>query len=941
MTTPGHQARQNAADDGLPPGTGFPPGNGVPAEDDSAYAPADGALESDADSLPTERYPSHHPPASQYPGRRPDPDPYPDHRPGPDPYPGRRPAPDPYSGRRPAPDPYPGDLPAEDAYSGRRPAPDPYPDPRPAPDRRPARDPIPDRRLDTDRRRAQDAYPDRRPDQGQYPGPPPDAARYPDQVPEAGQYPRRRAESEQYRGYDPAIGQYPDARAERHPRNRPPAEPYPDYRHTEAGDAGYGAEGRAGRAAGYGSGENLHAGYDPASDHLHGRQSPGARGRHAAERSAPPDAEWTPPPAQAPEPAWTPPSTQASEPAWVPPIPGPPEPGFDAPTTRLWQIGWDAGDTRADEPSQREQEDWTISLAPQGAWPAAPPWDPPTIRLAPIPAAEEPRTAAPSVAGANVLRSSSTMAMGTVASRVTGFVRSAILIYALGTQLLGDAYNLSNTLPNIVYQFALGGIFTSVVVPLLVNAAKRNSDRGEAYDQRIFTLGVLALGAVTVLAMALAAPITAIYAGNIGTGRGGAAAYHLTLILAYFFIPQIFFYGVSSLAGAVLNARGSFASPMWTPVINNLVVIVVGLGFFAVAGSNQSPLTISGGEVVLLGVGTTLGIVLQTVAMIPSLRRVGFRWRPRYDFRRAEVSEIGHMGGWMFGYVLCTQIAFLVTTRLANSAGARAGQGQHAVGAGFAAYSNAYMLFQLPYAIVGISVITAMLPRMSAHAAEGRYRRMAADFSIATRLASVIVVPASLILAVLGAPLAEGVFGYGATTAASARYLGEIFAVFSLGLLPYMLFQQLLRVFYAMHDSRTPAYIGVVTMTVNILANLIAVAILPPGQVVAGLGAGFGVANLIGTAIAWRVISRRIGGLDGQRIRYTLVRMHGAAIPGALFAIAVSVMVGAIIPGGRLAALFTVAVGGTGALLMYVTFAKAIGIPELNDLVASVRRRLR
>jgi putative peptidoglycan lipid II flippase len=527
------------------------------------------------------------------------------------------------------------------------------------------------------------------------------------------------------------------------------------------------------------------------------------------------------------------------------------------------------------------------------------------------------------------------MAVGTIASRLTGFVRSAIILYALGSKFLGDAYNVANTLPNIVYNLALGGILTSVVVPLLVKAAKRSRDRGEAYDQRIFTLGVLALGAITVVATAAALPITSVYAGNIGN----AATYHLTIIFAYFFIPQIFFYGVSSLAGAILNARGSFAAPMWTPVINNMVVIVVGLAFIATAGLNRTPADISGAEVGLLGLGTTLGIVLQTVALIPSLRRVGFRWRPRYDFRRDEVSEIGRMSGWMFGYVMATQIAFLVTTRVANSAGARVSQ--QAAGAGFAAYSNAYMLFQLPYAIVGISVITAMLPRMSGHASEGRYRLVSSDFSTATRLASVIVVPASLILAVLGAPLAEGVFGYGSTSAASARYIGEIFALFSLGLLPFTLFQTQLRVFYAMRDSRTPALIGLLTMTVNIVANLIALAVLPPQHVVAGLGAGFGLASLAGTAAAWRVLGRRIGGLDGYRIRNSLVRMFAAAIPAAIFAVAVSVMVGAVFSGGRIAALLTVAVGGTGAMFLYLLFSKAFDVRELTELTTTVRARLR
>ncbi len=535
----------------------------------------------------------------------------------------------------------------------------------------------------------------------------------------------------------------------------------------------------------------------------------------------------------------------------------------------------------------------------------------------------------------SLLRSSGVMAMGTIASRITGFVRSAILIYAIGTHDLGNSYNLANTIPNIVYNLALGGILTSVVVPLLVNAAKRDRDRGEAYDQRIFTLGVLALGAITVVATLAAEPIASLYASNIGS----PAAYHLTVIFAYFFIPQIFFYGVSSLAGAILNARGSFAAPMWTPVINNVVVILVGLAFMVTAGLDRTPENITAGQIQLLGIGTTLGIVLQTAGLVPSLRRVGFRWHPRHDFRRTEVSEIGRMSGWMFGYVLTTQIAFLVTTRVANTAGARVSQ--QAAGAGIAAYSNAYMLFQLPYAIVGISVITALLPRMSAHASERRYGLVSADFSTATRVASVIVVPAALVLAVLGTPLAEGVFGYGSTSIASARYVGEVFAVFSLGLLPYMLFQLLLRVFYAMHDSRTPALISVITMVINITANLVALAVLPPQHVVAGLGAGFGVANLVGTAIAWRVLSRRVGGLDGRRVGSALARMHAAAIPGVIFAIAVSVMVGAVIPGGRIAALLTVALGGSGAMLLYVLFAKAFGVAELDDLTASVRARLR
>ncbi len=535
--------------------------------------------------------------------------------------------------------------------------------------------------------------------------------------------------------------------------------------------------------------------------------------------------------------------------------------------------------------------------------------------------------------GPSLARSSGVMALGTIASRFTGFLRTAVLLYAIGTQNLGDAYNVANNLPNAVYNLALGGILTSVVVPLLVNAARTNKDGGEAYDQRIFTLGVIALGGITVIATAAAIPITAIY----GHGMPNAATYHLTVIFTYFFMPQIFFYGVSSLASAILNARGSFASPMWTPAVNNVVVILAGIALIAVAGTNRTPQNISAGEIQLLAIGTTLGIVLQTVALWPSLRRVGFHWRPRFDFRRAEVAEIGRMSGWMFVYIVATQLSFVTTTIVSNDAGARVCK--TCAGAGYAAFSNAWQLFQLPYAIVGVSVITAMLPRMSAHAAGGAHRLLTRDFSTATRLSSVIIVPSAMILAVLGPSLAQGIFGHGSTSAASARYLGVIFGVFCLGLLPYTLFNLLLRAFYAMHDSRTPALIGVVSMAVRIVLGFGALLVLSPADVVAGLGIGFGVSSLVMAVWLWRILSRRVGGLDTSRINKTLLRMHLAAVPGMIFAIAVSVIIDRITPATTVTSLAIVAIGGGGGLLLYLLAARFLNVTEVSELTRSVRTR--
>jgi putative peptidoglycan lipid II flippase len=530
----------------------------------------------------------------------------------------------------------------------------------------------------------------------------------------------------------------------------------------------------------------------------------------------------------------------------------------------------------------------------------------------------------------NVVRSSGVMALGTLASRGTGFLRTLMLVYALGEFAVANAYNNANTLPNTVYDLMLGGILTSIVVPLLVNAAKRDADGGEAYDQRMFTLATIALFALTLVATLAAPLLVDLYARAItGPER------HLMVVWAYFFIPQIFFYGVSSLAGGVLNARGHFAAPMWTPVLNNIVVTGVLLLFIVGGGIGVSSTAITTSEVQLLGFGTTIGIVVQTLALIPVLRRVGFVWRPRFDFRRAEVAEIGRMAGPLFGYILTTQVAFLVVQNVANKASV------HAQYDGFSSYSYAWQLFQMPYAIVGISVITALLPRMSAHAAERRYSLVKDDFSSGVRLSSAVVVPAALGLAVLGAPLAEAVLGYGSTSVPQARYLGEVFGVFALGLVPYMMFQLMLRVFYALHDSRTPMFIGVAVMITNITVSLLALSILPTGHVVEGLAAAFGLANLVGTIVGWLILSRRLRGLRGHEIARSLTRMHLAAIPCAVFALAITFAVGVIVPAGPAFGIITLIIGGSGGLLLYVLFARALGITELAELTAGLRTRLR
>ncbi|MGD0064256.1 MAG: murein biosynthesis integral membrane protein MurJ, partial [Streptosporangiaceae bacterium] len=533
-------------------------------------------------------------------------------------------------------------------------------------------------------------------------------------------------------------------------------------------------------------------------------------------------------------------------------------------------------------------------------------------------------------ARSSLMRSGAGMAVGTLVSRGTGFLRTIVLLAAVGVTALGNAYNNANTLPNTVYYLMLGGIFTSVVVPLLVRAAKRDPDRGEAYAQRMFTLGAIALLVVTVLATAAAGPLVELYAHNIH-----GAEHRLMVEWAYFFIPQIFFYGMSSLIGAILNTRGRFAAPMWTPVINNLVVIVVGGLYLVAEGKGRTvsgPSGISDAWVQILGIGTTLGVVAQTVALFPSLRAAGFRWRLTLGFQRAEVSEMGRMASWMLVYVVSQWAGNLVVQVVVNTASS----GQN----GYSAYATAWILFQLPYAIVGISVITALLPRMSEHASGRRYSLVRDDFSIGVRLASVIVVPAAIYLGLLGGPIAEFLIAHGSTTVPEARYIGETFGLFSLGLVPYMMTQLQLRVFYSFQDSRTAAMVGVLTMGVSIAAAYITLSVLPRLDVVAGLGVAYGIANLTGAIAGWGLLLRRVGSLDGWAIARSLTRMHVATVPGLVFALIVMWATGHVLhnPGVGYGAVVTI-VGGGGACALYAVSARVLRVAEFGFLSRTMAAR--
>ncbi|WP_307801583.1 murein biosynthesis integral membrane protein MurJ [Actinomadura violacea] len=535
-----------------------------------------------------------------------------------------------------------------------------------------------------------------------------------------------------------------------------------------------------------------------------------------------------------------------------------------------------------------------------------------------------------------ILRSGAIMAVGTLASRVTGFLRTAVIVAALGTGSLANAYNTANTIPNQVYDLLLGGILTSVIVPLLVRAKERDRTYGEQYEQRVFTLAVIGLGVLTVVAVIAAPLFIDVLAGSYkGDQR------HIAILFAEFFLPQIFFYGVGAFAGAILNTRGSFAAPMWAPILNNIIVIGVGGVFLAMASGKVDPSSISNTEFMVLAVGTTGGIVLQTVALWPSLRRVGFRWRPRFDFRRDEIGQVGRMAGWTLLYVVATQIGLAVVTALANRAGDLGTQKGLGEGYGYTPYFNAYQLFQLPYAIVGVSVITALLPRMSRFAAEGKIADVRAAFSSGLRLSSVIIMPAAALMLVLGPEITTVLFAHGNTRPEDALVIARVMQMFAIALVPFSTYQLMLRVFYAFGDTRTPALVGAVSVTSNIIMAFAAYNLLGVKWIVVGIAGGYAITNIVGTFVCWLVLRRKLGGIDGRRIVGGHLKLLVAIWPLIGFAYAVHAVADAAVgTDSMLPALGTLVVGAAGGGLLYLLFAKLLRVDEVQATIATFARRL-
>jgi putative peptidoglycan lipid II flippase len=523
---------------------------------------------------------------------------------------------------------------------------------------------------------------------------------------------------------------------------------------------------------------------------------------------------------------------------------------------------------------------------------------------------------------ATLLKSSTVMAVGTIFSRITGLARGLILVAVLGTTLLGDTFNVANTMPNILYNLIIGGALTAVFVPQIVRATNE-SDGGSAFISRLLTVTIVFLGALVVIAVLIAPLLVRLFA----TSYIGRPEFHVTTLFMRFCLPQIFFMGLFALLSQVANAKGKFGPMMWAPVLNNIISIAV-FGWYLIQTTKPTVTTISNSEIIGLGLGATAGYVAQALILIPAIRKANIKLRPRFDWRDPELKKSLYLASWTLAFAAISQVSYLVTVNLSTGAAIKALKEGISTGVGFTPYSNAFFILVLPHSVITISVVTALLPTLAKFAHTKEIGAIHEQLVRAMRLVGIVTVPSAILFLLFGPLITREVF-FGISNS-DASYLGYVLSAFALGLLPMSINLIALRGLNAFENVKSQVVSNAI---MNLLGTLLAIAFaltLPAKWVTVGLAGALSLSYFIG-AVCTVCLLRRYG------IKISLSEVTGFYLKLIALSLATAVplrLIQGYLPGGNtLGLLIVLVVGGAG----YLGLAHLTGIDEVRSIFNFLR----
>ncbi|MFD5825809.1 murein biosynthesis integral membrane protein MurJ [Lentzea sp. NPDC060358] len=527
----------------------------------------------------------------------------------------------------------------------------------------------------------------------------------------------------------------------------------------------------------------------------------------------------------------------------------------------------------------------------------------------------------------SVAKASGSMAIATIVSRVTGLLSKVLLVAALGIGTLNDSYQAASTLPTMINELLLGGILTSVAIPLLVRAEKEDGDGGESYAQWLISMGTAILGVGTVIAVASAPLLTSLFIADSPNANRD-----LVTAFAYLVLPGIVFYGLTALIGAVLNARHVFGLPTWAPVLNNLVVILVlGVYWLLPGDITLNPVSMTDSHVLVLGLGTALGVAVQALVLFPALRRTGFRFRWRFGWD-SRLAEFGNLAFWVLLYVGLGFASMTVLTKVAT----------HGDGA-LAAFNFQWLIAQVPYGVLGVSLLTALMPKMSRAAANDDNDAIVRDLLFGNRMSSILLMPFSVLMTVSGVAIGLAAFGFGKSGVEGGTAVGLALALSAFGLVPYAITLLQLRVFYAMKDARTPTLIQALIVAVRIGLLYFFLAVSEPEQLAVGVSLAMSLSFVFGAVVGQVWLRLRLGRL---RTGFTIWTVCLTVVASAVaFAVAKGVnalvldLIGFSNP--VVAAWFEVVLVTLIGLPLAFGLLAAFRVPEMKPAIDKINRLVR
>jgi putative peptidoglycan lipid II flippase len=540
----------------------------------------------------------------------------------------------------------------------------------------------------------------------------------------------------------------------------------------------------------------------------------------------------------------------------------------------------------------------------------------------------------------SVARSSLLMAGGTIASRLLGFVRTVVLALTIGvTTDAADAFGVANQLPNNVYAIIAGGVLSAVLVPQIVKARSQKDD-GLGYIDRLLTLAIVVFATVTVVAT-LAAPFLV----SLYTTGWSSAQLALATAFAYWCLPQLFFYGLYSMLGEVLNARSAFGPYMWAPVLNNLVGIIGLIFFLLLFGADPTGIRAveswSAAQIAVIGGSATLGVVAQALILFVFWRRIGINFSLNFSWRGVGLRPAIKAAGWSLAMVLVSQIGGLVQTVVASRAVADRGSGIAI--ASVAAAAIAWLIFMLPHSVVTVSVATAYFTKMSEHVQLGRVDLMKIDLRSALRLVVLVNVFSSLALILLSIPVARVFVGEFDGTVA----LGNVLFATMFGLIPFGMVFMFQRAFYALEDTRTPFLFTSVQIVFHIAGSIVLFFQMESQYLVMSLAALTSLTILIQALTAYAMLRKRIGAIgappkgEALTLRVSLAGLVSFLIGYLSVYLLGGVSEASLAAGSIAGAVSVIAITGMAMLLGYVLILRVLRVPEALTALRAVGGILR